>query len=51
MHEWVSIYEICECDIRAPDIHRFPQVDGLLTGPPGFRASHNLNGDILLHCS
>ena len=23
MHEWVLIYEICECDIGAPDIHRF----------------------------
>ena len=23
MQEWVSIYEICECDIRAPDIHKF----------------------------
>ena len=23
MQEWVSIYETCECDIRAPDIYRF----------------------------
>ena len=23
MQEWVSIHEICECDIGAPDIHRF----------------------------
>ena len=29
----VSIYETCECDIGAPDIHRFPRVDGLSTGP------------------
>ena len=35
IRKWVSIYETCECDIRAPDIHRFPQVDGLSTGPPG----------------
>ena len=33
--KWVSIYETCECDIRAPDIHRFLQVEGLSTGPPG----------------
>ena len=32
MHEWVSINE---CDIRTLDIYRFPQVDGLSTGPPG----------------
>ena len=25
----------CECDIEAPDIHRFPWVEGLSTGPPG----------------
>ena len=31
MQEWVSINE---CDIGTPDIYRFPQVDGLLTGPP-----------------
>ena len=35
MHEWVSVYETCECDIGAPDNHRFPRVDGLSTGPPG----------------
>ena len=29
MQEWVSIYETYECDIGAPDIHRFPRVDGL----------------------
>ena len=23
MQEWISIYETCECDIGAPDIHRF----------------------------
>ena len=34
--KWVSIYEACECDIGAPDIHRFPRVDGLSTGPPGY---------------
>ena len=39
IREWVSIYETCECDIGAPDIHRFSQVDGLSTGPPGIRAS------------
>ena len=33
--EWVSIYETCECDIGAPDIHRFPRIDMLSTGPPG----------------
>ena len=42
MQEWVSIYETCECDIEAPDIHRFLQVDGLSTRPPGFGASHIL---------
>ena len=41
MQEWVSIYETDECDIGAPDIHRFSWVDGLSTGPPGFRASQN----------
>ena len=35
MYEWVSIYETCECDIGAPDIHRYPRVDGLSTGPLG----------------
>ena len=35
MQEWVSIYETNECDIGTPDIHRFPQVDGLSTEPPG----------------
>ena len=30
----VSIYDTCECDIEAPDIHRFPKVDGLSTRPP-----------------
>ena len=39
MQELVSIYETCECDIGAPDIHRFMLVDGLSTGPPGFGAS------------
>ena len=32
MQEWVSIYEINECDIGTPDIHRFSQVDVLSTG-------------------
>ena len=27
------------CDIGAPNIHRFPRVDGLSTGPPGIGAS------------
>ena len=31
MQKWVSIYETCECDIGAPDIYRFPRVDGLST--------------------
>ena len=35
MQEWVSIYETYECDIGAPDIHRFPGVDRLPMGPPG----------------
>ena len=35
MQEWVSIYETNECDIEKPGIHRFSQVDGLSTGPPG----------------
>ena len=35
MQEWVSIYEINECDIGTPDIYKFPQVDGLSTGPLG----------------
>ena len=34
MQEWVSIYETNECDIGIPYIYRFPQVDGLSTGPP-----------------
>ena len=38
--EWVSIYETCECDFGAPDIHSFLRVDGLSTGLPGFGASH-----------
>ena len=29
MQEWVSIYETCECDIEAPDIHKFPTFEGL----------------------
>ena len=32
IHKWVSIYETCECDIEAPDIHRFPRVDRLSIG-------------------
>ena len=36
IQEEVSIYETCERDIGAPDIHKFPRVDGLLTGPPGW---------------
>ena len=28
------IDETNECDIRTPDIYKFPQVDGLSTGPP-----------------
>ena len=24
MQKWVSMYETCECDIGAPNIHRFP---------------------------
>ena len=39
IQKWVSIYETCDYDIRAPDIHRFPQVDGLSTGPPGIGTS------------
>ena len=39
MQKWVSIYETCECDIGAPDIHMFSQVDGLSTGPSGFWVS------------
>ena len=35
MQKWVSIYETNECDIGTHDIHRFPQVDRLSTGPPG----------------
>ena len=35
IQEWVSIYETCECDIGAPDIHRFPRIDMLSTGPSG----------------
>ena len=35
MQEWVSIYETNECDIGTPYIHKFSQVDGLSTGPPG----------------
>ena len=31
--------EINECDIGTPDIYRFPQVDGLSMGPPGFGVS------------
>ena len=26
----------CECDIEAPDIHRFSRVDGLSKVPPGY---------------
>ena len=33
MQEWVSIYETNEFDIGTPDIYRFPQVEGLSTGP------------------
>ena len=40
MQEWVSIYETYECDIGAPDIHRFLRVNGLSTRPLGFGASH-----------
>ena len=40
MQKWVSIYETCECNIGAPDIHRFLRVDGLSTGLSGFGASH-----------
>ena len=42
MQEWISIYETCEYDIEAPDIHMFPQVDGLLMGPLGFWALQDL---------
>ena len=38
----VSIYETCECDIGALDIHRFSRVDGLSTRPLGLGVSHNL---------
>ena len=31
--KWVLIYETCECDIGAPDIHRFLWIEGLSTGP------------------
>ena len=34
MQEWVSIYEINECNIETLDIHRFPQIDKLSTRPP-----------------
>ena len=37
------IYETCECDIETPDIHRFPRVDGLSMGPPGFGVSHRIS--------
>ena len=40
IQKWVSIYETCECDIEAPDIHRFPRVDGSQWDTPGFGASH-----------
>ena len=33
MQEWVSVYETCEYDIGAPDIHRFLRVDRLSTKP------------------
>ena len=29
------MYETCECDIGATDVHRFPRVDGLSMEPPG----------------
>ena len=41
MQEWVSIYETNECDIGILDIHKFPQVNGLSTGPPG-KGCHNM---------
>ena len=39
--KWVSIYETNERDIEIPDIHMFPRVEGLSTGPPGFGVSHH----------
>ena len=39
IQELISIYETYECDIGAPDIHKFPRVDGLSTGSPRFGAS------------
>ena len=39
MQEYVSIYETNESDIGTLDIYRFPQVDGLSTGPSGFGVS------------
>ena len=42
IQKWVSIYETNECDTGIPNIHRFLQVDGLSTGPPGFGASQLL---------
>ena len=40
IHKLVSLYKTCECDIEAPDIHRFLRVDGLSTGLSGIGASH-----------
>ena len=42
IQEKVSIYETCERDIVTPNIHRFPWVDGLSTGPSGL-GRHNLS--------
>ena len=44
IQKWVSIYETCECDIRAPDIHRFPRVDGVVNWTPGIGASQSRVG-------
>ena len=42
IQDYVSLYETRECDIEAPDIHRFPRVDGLSTRPPGLVRHNNL---------
>ena len=47
IQKWVSIYEICECDIGAPDIQRFPRVDGLSTGPPGYGHHRMSDGQVM----
>ena len=48
MKKWVLIYETCECEIEAPDIHRFSRIGRLSMGPPGFRVSQVLNSSVKL---